>query len=40
MDKALNESHAAWVLILTSTASLMVALDALVVATALTEIGR
>jgi EmrB/QacA subfamily drug resistance transporter len=40
MDKPLNESRAAWVLILTSTASLMVALDALVVATALTEIGR
>jgi len=34
------DSYAAWVLTLTSVASLMVALDALVVATALTEIGR
>jgi EmrB/QacA subfamily drug resistance transporter len=34
------EGRAVWVLTLTSIASLMVALDALVVATALTEIGR
>jgi EmrB/QacA subfamily drug resistance transporter len=35
-----SETSARWVLALTSAASLLVALDALVVATALTEIGR
>lgn len=40
MTKPLDEHVAMWVLALTSVASLIVALDALVVATALTEIGR
>jgi EmrB/QacA subfamily drug resistance transporter len=35
-----SSSDSAWVLVLASTASLMVGLDALVVSTALTEIGR
>lgn len=38
--KPTGENAAGWALALTSAASLMVALDALVVATALTEIGR
>src|SRR5205814_9780506 len=40
MNKSTDGSAQKWVLVLASTASFMVALDALVVSTALTEIGR
>src|SRR5206468_7550118 len=40
MTAATESSDSTWVLVLASAASLMVALDAMVVSTALTEIGR